>query len=127
MLSSSIWLSSEVDLSEDASLMPPLLSHVIIPGDMLQHSFFLPVIAPGNPVSWRLGGTREYYSADAGTPQGISVEKLSGVVTVDTGNITPGRYSVQFVLTDIFTGLEVSRDCVGSDCEHYYLSYQDTW
>jgi len=88
--------------------MPPLLSHIIIPGDMSQHSFFLPVVAPGNPVSWQLGGTREYYSADAGTPQGVSVEQLSGVVIVDTRYITPGYYSIQFVLTDIFTGLEVS-------------------
>jgi len=76
---------------------------------MSQHSFFLPVVAPGNPVLWQLGGTQEYYSAYAGTPQGVSVEQLSGIVTVDTQYITPGHYSVQFVLTDIFTGLEVSE------------------
>ena len=89
--------------------MPPFIPQVIIPSDSLNHSFYLPVVTNGNPVSWQLGGPLEYYSADAGTPQGVSVQQLSGLVTMDTRYITPGQYSVQLVFTDVFTGLEVSN------------------
>lgn len=104
----SILLYSEVDLTEDSSLVPPLLPQIVIPSDTLNHSFFLPVVSNGNPVSWQLGSPLEYYSADAGTPQGITIQQLSGILTVDTRYITPGQYSVQLVFTDVFTELEVS-------------------
>lgn len=102
-------LYSEVDLTEDLSITPPFIPQIIIPSDSANHSFFLPVVTNGNPVSWQLGGPLEYYSADAGTPQGVSVQQLSGMVTVETQYITPGQYSVQLVMTDLFTGLEVSN------------------
>jgi len=104
----SLLLYSEVDLTEDSSVMPPLLPQIVIPSDSLNHSFFLPVVSNGNPVSWQLGSPLEYYSADAGTPQGITIQQLSGMITVDTQYITPGQYSVQIVFTDLFTELKVS-------------------
>ena len=95
-------------MTEDISLKPPFLPQIVVPSNSFSHSFTLPVVANGNPVSWQLGGPLEYYSADAGSPQGVSVQELSGMVTMDTRYITPGRYSVQLVFTDLFTGLEVS-------------------
>lgn len=89
--------------------MPPFLPEIIIPSDSFNHSFYLPVASSGNPVSWQLGGPLQYYSADAGTPQGVTIQQLSGLVTVNTQYITPGRYSVQLILTDLFTELEVSN------------------
>ena len=101
-------LYSEVDLTEDSSLKPPFLPQIVVPDNSLSHSFFLPVVTNGNPVSWQLGGPLEYYSTDAGTPQGITIQQLSGMVTMDTEYTTPGHYSIQLVFTDVFTGLEVS-------------------
>ena len=119
---SSLLLYSEVDLTEDLSVIPPFLPYIVIPGDSSNHSFFLPVVSNGNPVSWQLGSPLEYYSADAGTPQGVTVQQLSGMVTVDTRYIIPGRYSVQLVMTDLFTGLEVSNNYVAlCTCCYNYL------
>ena len=108
---SSLLLYTEVDLTEELSVIPPFLPHIVIPADSSNHSFFLPVVSNGNPTSWQLGGPLEYYSADAGTPQGVTVQQLSGMVTVDTRYILPGQYSVQLVMIDLFTGLEVSNNC----------------
>ena len=106
----SLLLYSKVDLTEDSAVIPPFLPHIVVPSDSAIHSFFLPVVVSNsNPVSWQLGGPLEYYSADAGSPQGVMVQELSGMVTVDTQYIIPGQYSVQLVMTDLFTGLEVSR------------------
>lgn len=104
---SSLLLYADVDLTEDMSPTPPLLPHIVVSKDTLNHSFFIPVVSNGNPVSWQLGGPLQYYSADSGTPQGITVQQLSGMVTVDTQYMIPGHYSVQLVITDLFTGLEV--------------------
>lgn len=105
---SSLLLYSEVDLREESSIIPPFLPQIVIPSDSSNHSFLLPVVSNSNPVSWQLGGPLDYYSADAGTPQGVTVQQLTGIVTVDTQYITAGQYSIQLVMTDLFTGLEVS-------------------
>ena len=107
-LFSSLLLYSEVDLREESSIIPPFLPQIVIPSGSSNHSFLLPVVSNSNPVSWQLGGPLDYYSADAGTPQGVTVQQLTGMVTVDTQYITTGQYSVQLVITDLFTGLEVS-------------------
>lgn len=106
---STLVITAGVDLTYASSpLLPTLPSITFHRSTELQQFFFSAVHPESHPLLFSLGTPRDYRSSHAGTPQGLQVAYTTGHVTWNTSHVTPGSYSVQLVVIDAFTNVQVS-------------------
>ncbi len=99
-----------VDLSFSASPVLPVLSTVVFHrSDAVQEFFFTTHSSEGHPLLYAFGTPHDYRSSQSGTPQGLEIAYATGHVTWNTSHVLPGSYSVQILVVDAFTNIEVSE------------------
>lgn len=101
-------LRTEVDLTFSSSPILPRSTIITFQRSPRLQQYFLAAHHPGaHPLLFALGVASDYGSSQSGTPQGLRVAYSTGHVTWDTSHVMPGRYSVQVVVEDAFTGIQV--------------------
>ena len=103
-------MTAGVDLTYTSSPVLPTLPKVILtPSQVTPQSFFFTGLHPqSHPLLYTLATPINYQSSQAGSPQGLAISYTTGQVTWDVNNVALGDYSVQIVVEDAFTGVQVS-------------------
>ena len=116
-------LSVAVDLTYAGSPVLPVLPIAHFARGLKNGGFFYSAAAPmENQLSYSFGVPIDYRSAQAGTPQTLTISESTGHVTWDTTHIASGDYSTMLAVRDTRTGLravaetvlKVSSDSVGN-------------
>jgi len=103
-------ITVDIDCSHAFSPILPTLPLVTLSrSDALQQLFYTAHHRENHPLLYQLGSAYNYRSSQSGTPQGLAVGYSSGHITWDTSRVVPGSYSVQMVVTDAFTHIEVRK------------------
>ena len=101
-------ITADIDCSHASSPILPTLPLITMSrSDALQQFFYTAHHRGNHPLLYQFGSAYNYGSSQSGTPQGLAVGYTSGHVTWDTSRVVPGSYSVQMVVTDAFTNIEV--------------------
>jgi subtilisin-like proprotein convertase family protein len=64
----------------------------------------------GNPLIYSLGEAYNYHSSQAGPPQGLTIDAVTGWLRWNTSLASPGHYSVHVVTQDLFSGVNVTTE-----------------
>ncbi len=101
-------IRTSVDLSYNSSpTLPTLTSVTLVRSSLLQEFFYTAYQFEGHPLLYAF--SEAYGSSQSGTPQGLEISYTTGHVTWNTSHVIPGSYSVQIVVVDAFTNIQVSK------------------
>ena len=103
-------LETGVDLAQTTSPTLPTLPQVTLtPSQTSQLFYYTALHTNGHPLVYRLGNSLNYQSSQGGAPHWLDVDYTTGHLTWDVDHVTPGDYSIQIIVEDLFTGIYVSK------------------